>query len=122
VTPLEREVLREHLEEAQELAAIHSEETEKTTREVVNGSGFSEDGNANIEEYLENVANNSYGYTEDDGEFIEQRILLKERMQFPEWGTDYEPYRFENRGVSEKFRVGQHEDEFAEVALKLKAK
>lgn len=106
----------------QELATIHSEETEKTTREVVNGSGFREDLNANIEEYLENVAENRYTYTEDDSEFLEQRILLKETIPLPEWGTDYEPYRFENRNVSAKFKVGQHEDEFAEVALKLKAK
>ena len=43
-------------------------------------------------------------------------------MEFPEWGKDYEPYRFENKNVSEKFKIGQHEEEFAEVALKLKAK
>ncbi len=78
----------------QELATIHSEETEKTTREVVNGPNFSEDQNSNIEEYLENVAENPYTYTEDDSEFLEQRILMKETMPFPEWGTDYEPYRF----------------------------
>jgi hypothetical protein len=49
-----------------ELAVIHSEETEKTTREVVNGSNFSGDENANIEEYLKNMTANAYNYTEDD--------------------------------------------------------
>ena len=122
VTPLEREVLREHREEMQELAEIHSEETERTTREVVCGSGFREDANVDMEAYLEDVSSNRYGYTEDDSEFLEQRILLKETMKYPEWGTDYEPYRYEDRGLGDKFKVGQHEDQFAEVALKLKAK
>lgn len=122
VTPLEREVLKEHLQEMQELAVIHSEETEKTTREVILGSGYAADENAGVDQYLENVASNPYTYTEDDSEFLEQRILMKERISLPEWGTDYEPYRFENRSLSEKFKVGQHEEEFAEVALKLKAK
>jgi len=49
-------------------------------------------------------------------------VLLREKLQYPEMGTDYEPYSFENRHLSEKFRVGRHEDEFAEVALKLKEK
>lgn len=48
------------------MAVIHSEETEKTTRDVVNGSGFSEDSNVNIEEYLKNMVDNAYAYTEDD--------------------------------------------------------
>ena len=104
------------------MAVIHDEEAEKTTRDVVNGANFREDENANIEEYLENVNENKYNYSEDDSEFIEQRVLLRETMKYPEWGTDYEPYRFEDRGLSEKFRVGKHEDEFAEVALKLKTK
>lgn len=115
-------MLREHLEEMQDLAAIHEEEAEKSTRDVVNGANFQEDGHVNMDEYLDDVTNNKYGYSEDDSEFIEQRVLLKERIRYPEWGTDYEPYRFEDRGLSEKFRVGRHEDEFAEVALKLKAK
>lgn len=63
-----------------------------------------------------------YNYSEDDAEFLEQRILLKETVPLPEWGRDYEPYRFENLNVSEKFKVGRHEEEFAEVALKLKPK
>ena len=76
------------------MANIHSEETEKSMREVINGPGFTEDGNVNMEQYLENVSQENYAYSEDDGEFIEQRIFLRERMEFPEWGTDYEPYRF----------------------------
>ena len=52
VTPVEREVLREHLEEMQDLAAIHEEETERTTRDVVNGGDFREDGHVNMDEYL----------------------------------------------------------------------
>ena len=71
---------------------------------------------------LENVSSEQYNYTEDDSEFVEQRVLLREKSKLPEWGTDYEPYRFEDRGLPQKFRLGQHEDEFAEVALRLKAK
>ena len=91
------------------MAVVHSEETEKSTREVVNGSGFREDANSNIEHYLENVSENRFGYSEDDSEFIEQRVLLAERIRLPEWGTDYEPYRFEDRRTADKFRVGRHE-------------
>jgi gamma-carbonic anhydrase len=109
VTPLEREVLQEHLEEMHELAAIHAEETEKTTREVVNGSNFREDAGANVDEYLKNLEHYPFAYTEEDSEFIEQRVLMKENMEFPEWGRDYEPYRYENKNVSEKFKVGLHE-------------
>jgi len=54
----------------QDLAVIHDEETEKTTREVVNGANFREDSNVNMEEYLENVNEKSYGYTEEDSEFL----------------------------------------------------
>ena len=68
------------------------------------------------------MADNAYSYTEDDYQFLEQRILLKETTEYPEWDKDYEPYRFENKNVSEKFKIGRHEEEFAEVALKLKAK
>ena len=94
VTPLEREVLKEHLEEMQELAAIHEEETGKTTRQVVNGANFREDSTVNMEDYLKDVTQNRFMTTEDDAEFLEQRILLKESIRYPEWGTDYEPYRF----------------------------
>lgn len=52
MTPLEREVLKEHLEETHDLAVIHEEEAEKSTRDVVNGPGFEEDGAVNMEEYL----------------------------------------------------------------------
>jgi carbonic anhydrase/acetyltransferase-like protein (isoleucine patch superfamily) len=122
VTPLEREVLQEHLEEMHELAAIHSEETEKSTREVVNGSNYREDAGANLEEYMKNLSEYQYAYTEDDAEFIEQRILMKETLEYPEWGRDYEPYRYENKNVSPKFKIGLHEEEFAEVASRLKQK
>jgi len=105
-----------------ELASIHDEETEKTTRDVVNGSDFSEDANHDFAQYLENASDIKFNYTEEDAEFVEQRVLLREKLQYPEMGTDYEPYSFENRHLSEKFRVGRHEDEFAEVALKLKEK
>jgi hypothetical protein len=37
ITPVEREILREHLEEMKDLACIHSEETEKNAREVISG-------------------------------------------------------------------------------------
>jgi carbonic anhydrase/acetyltransferase-like protein (isoleucine patch superfamily) len=40
MTPLEREVIYEHLEEMQELACIHSEETEKTQRDLLNGEQY----------------------------------------------------------------------------------
>jgi hypothetical protein len=53
---------------------------------------------------------------------VEQRILLKENIEYPEWGNDYEPYRFENKNVSEKFKIGIHDEEFAEVATNLKQK
>lgn len=91
-----------------ELAAIHDEETEKTTREVLNGKDFAEDAGVDFERYLENVAENSYNYTEEDAEFLEQRVLLREKVRYPEWGTDYEPYQYENRHLSDKFRVGRH--------------
>lgn len=94
VTPLEREVLREHLQEMHDLAVIHSEETEKTTRDVVLGSGYAAEENSGVEEYLNSVGINDYNYTEDDSEVLEQRILMKETIPLPEWGTDYEPYRF----------------------------
>ena len=84
----------------QDLAVIHDEEAEKTTREVVNGANFREDDTANIEEYLKDADFYQYNYTENDSEFLEQRVLLKETIQYPEWGTDYEPYRFEDRGHS----------------------
>jgi hypothetical protein len=122
ITPLEREVLKEHLEEMQELANIHSEETEKNSREVINGSAYRPDAGANVEEYLKNLENYPFNYTEDDSEFLEQRVLLKERLEYPEWGKDYEPYRFEDKTLPEKFKVGLHEEELAEVALKLKNK
>jgi len=51
----------------------------------------------------------AFAYSEDDFEFLEQRVLLNEKMTFPEWGKDYEPYRYENKHVSEKFKVGVHE-------------
>ena len=76
----------------------------------------------NIEEYLQHMGETNFAYTEDDFEFIEQRILLNDKVGMPEWGKDYEPYRFENKHLSEKFKVGLHEEEFAEVALKLKEK
>jgi len=40
-----------------------------------------------------------YAYTEDDYEFLEQRLLLNEKLLMPEWGQDYEPYRFENKHI-----------------------
>ena len=100
---------------------MHSEETEKTTREVINGENKYDMG-ANLDEYMENMQTYQFAYTEDDAEMIETRILLKENMEFPEWGRDYEPYRFEQPGLPEKFNVGLHEEEFAKVALKLKPK
>lgn len=54
----------------QELAEIHNEETEKTTRQVINGANFSEDMNANLDEYLKDTAENSYAYSEEDSEFL----------------------------------------------------
>lgn len=75
-----------------------------------------------MEDYLDNLATYNFAYTEDDSEYLEQRILLKEKVELSEWGQDYEPYRFENKGLPEKFRVGIHEEEFAKVALKLKQK
>ena len=77
-----------------DLAVIHSEETEKTTRDVVLGSGYAAEENSGVEEYLNSVGINDYNYTEDDSEVLEQRILMKETIPLPEWGTDYEPYRF----------------------------
>lgn len=100
ITPLEREVLQEHLEEMQELATIHSEETEKSSREVINGSGYKENANSNLEEYLQNLEYYPFAYSEEDSEFIEQRVLMRESIDFPEWGKDYEPYRYENKNVS----------------------
>ena len=47
---------------------------------------------------------------------------MKETLEYPEWGRDYEPYRYENKNVSEKFKIGLHDEEFAEVATKLKQK
>lgn len=100
ITPLEREVLQEHLEEMQELATIHSEETEKSSREVINGSGYKENANSNLEEYLQNLEYYPFAYSDEDSEFIEQRVLMRESIDFPEWGKDYEPYRYENKNVS----------------------
>ena len=47
---------------------------------------------------------------------------MKETLEFPEWGRDYEPYRYENKTMPEKFKVGLHGEEFAEVATRLKQK
>lgn len=37
ITPVEREVLREHLEEMKDLATIHAEHTERNPREAISG-------------------------------------------------------------------------------------
>lgn len=37
LTAVEREILREHIEEMRDLAVIHGEENEKTAREVISG-------------------------------------------------------------------------------------
>jgi hypothetical protein len=34
---------------------------------------------------------------------------MKDNIEFTEYGSDYEPYLFENKHLSEKFRVGIHE-------------
>lgn len=38
-----------------ELASMHDEETEKSTREVLNGSNFSEDEAVDFDRYAENL-------------------------------------------------------------------
>ena len=60
---------------------------------MVNGHNTVDQG-ANLEDYLNDMPDYQYAYTEDDSEHLESRILLKENMEFPEWGRDYEPYRF----------------------------
>jgi hypothetical protein len=35
------------------------------------------------------MADYQFVYTEEDSEFLEQRILMKETMKYPEWGQDY---------------------------------
>ena len=65
-----------------ELASIHNEQTEKSTRDVINGKYNIDDG-ANIEQSMKDNIQYPYQYSEDDAEFIEQRILLKETIQYP---------------------------------------
>ena len=70
----------------------------------------SHDEGGNLSDYIDNLETYQYAFTEDDSEFLESRIFLKENMEFPEWGHDYEPYNFEHQDLPEKFRVGLHQE------------
>lgn len=60
--------------------------------------------------------------SETDEEFLEQRILLKRKFEFPEVTKDYEPYTYDTSSFSGKFNVGIHDEEMKRVATKIKQK
>ena len=53
---------------------------------------------------------------------MEQRLVLKEELRYPEMGKDYEPYEYNISHMGEKFNVGVHNEEFKKVATKIKEK
>jgi hypothetical protein len=76
----------------------------------VNGSNYREDYGANIDDYIDDMGSYIFAYSEDDAEFLEQRLVMKEKLEYPEFGKDYEPYRYEDKNIPEKFKVGLHEE------------
>ena len=60
----------------QELACIHSEEAEKTQRELLNGNAYR--NRLSAEQFAEHfVEAHNFPITETDEEFVEQRIFMK---------------------------------------------
>jgi hypothetical protein len=60
--------------------------------------------------------------SEVDEEFIEQRVLLKRKLEYPEINKDYEPYTYDMSSFSGKFNVGVHDEDMKRVATKIKQK
>ena len=96
LTVVEREILREHIEEMRELAVIHSEQTEKNAREVI--SGMSEPFETNsVDDFIKELYKTpqpNLEYTDTDEEFLERRTYMRETLTMPELGKDYEPYEY----------------------------
>lgn len=53
---------------------------------------------------------------------MEQRVLLKKKLEYPEISKDYEPYVYDMSSFSDKFNVGVHDEEVKRVATKIKQK
>ncbi len=64
----------------------------------------------------------NFSYSEVDEEFVEQRVLLKHKLEYPEVAKDYEPYVYDMSSFSDKFKVGVHDEEVKRVATKIKQK
>lgn len=78
LTGEEKEVLQEHHEEIQQLARVHSEETEKTFREIINDiDKVAEEEDFDPEEFaLQKIKELGFPVEYDDQDLIEQRFLF----------------------------------------------
>ena len=81
VTPIEKQILREYLEETQTLARIHQEETSKTFRELLSQSDPIDPGNS-LDHLLSSLNDLDVPDDPEDEEFIEQRIIMREKAEF----------------------------------------
>jgi carbonic anhydrase/acetyltransferase-like protein (isoleucine patch superfamily) len=121
ISPVEKQILREHLAEMQSLARIHEEETSKTFRELLSQQEsidpvFIQAALMNSLEELQ------VPDTFDDDEFIEHRIFLKEKLEYPNTDPDYEPFTKEDPTLPQDFNIGVNKEEHERVPLQDKKK
>lgn len=126
ITPVEREVLREHVEEMRDLAVIHAEETEKNAREVISGktepfeTAIFEDELQNM--FKDTIQGEGLPVTENDDDFIERRTIMREDIKMPHTTEDYEPYDYNISYMGQKFNLGVHNEAYKKVATKIEQK
>eukprot|EP01017_Pseudomicrothorax_dubius_P014439 TRINITY_DN1685_c0_g1_i1.p1 TRINITY_DN1685_c0_g1~~TRINITY_DN1685_c0_g1_i1.p1 ORF type:complete len:348 (-),score=73.18 TRINITY_DN1685_c0_g1_i1:176-1219(-) len=116
LTNEEREILAEHHQELVQLSVIHSEETEKTFRQVIDD----EDQEAREEEYnaeelaLLKIKQLGFPVEYDDQDFIEQRVWAKDfgsAFEDKYWKKNYDPYEQDLYHYPDSFK--KHQEDFS---------
>jgi len=121
LTNEEKEILDEHHQELQELAKVHSEETEKTMREVLNYyDQEAEEEMYEPEEYaLQKMKELGFPMEFDDEDFIEQRIHHKDTGSIHEeqhWKKTYDVYEQDLYNFPDSFKVyGENHNRYEEI-------
>lgn len=110
LTPEEIQVITEHQQETLELAKIHSEETEKGFREIIDDldrqvAASVEDEEA---ELLREIRKLGFPMNYEDEDYIEQRVFLKEPNSPKEseyFNKNYDPYEQDLENFPDSFKV-----------------
>ncbi|EGR30110.1 transcription factor apfi, putative [Ichthyophthirius multifiliis] len=121
ITPEEKQVIQEHLQECIQLARIHAEETEKSFREYINDMDqmYAEQSYDPEDFALQKLQDLGFPMEFEDEDYMEQRIHMKEKLAPEEsefWKKNYDPYEQDLFHFPDNFKTYQQNyDKYDEI-------